>query len=222
MYIENNYGYGSNTALIVPNFFGTIMSFLWIFFIIFGIIVIINIVFTWRVYKKLNIKPWKCLIPFYSSWVLFEKVDLKPWLFLIPFIGPIILFYSFYKMSLKLGSGQLVAILNVIIPIIGQGILAFGSTEYREQVEVPNFLKGIDKILSNKAGNTNIEEYNYNNNLITGENNINGVNTNLINKIESSNVQNNTNIRFCANCGAKIDENLSHCLNCGKEIKWRN
>lgn len=43
----------------------SVIGFLWLVFQLIG---------TWRVYKKLGLQPWACLIPVYTTWVLSNRV----------------------------------------------------------------------------------------------------------------------------------------------------
>lgn len=101
-----------------------------IIFFVFSMIIslaisAIMIISMWKIFEKNGKQGWISLIPFYSQWVLFELVDLKGWLIFIPFANTVFYIIANYKLAIKMGKTQTIAIVTAIIPVVGYPMIAF-------------------------------------------------------------------------------------------------
>ena len=108
--------------------------------IFFVVMIVISIIAQWKIFTKAGEAGWKSIIPIYNAVVLFKIVGLSPWLLLlylpsaIPIVGALIVFGLTIVMNVKLakafGKSGAFAIGLILLSIIFQLILAFGSAEY--------------------------------------------------------------------------------------------
>ena len=108
-----------------------------IIFFVFSMIIslaisAIMIISMWKIFEKNGKQGWISLIPFYSQWVLFELVDLKGWLIFIPFANTIFYIIANYKLAIKMGKTQAIAIVTAIIPVVGYPMIAFIKDKSKE------------------------------------------------------------------------------------------
>ena len=72
------------------------------------IIAVVSLIGMWKVYTKLGIAGWKCIIPIYNLWVLFEALGMAPWLSLaslIPVVGGILAMIALIIAYIRLAKG---------------------------------------------------------------------------------------------------------------------
>ena len=72
------------------------------------IIAVVSLIGMWKVYTKLGIAGWKCIIPFYNLWVLFEALGMAPWLSLvslIPIVGGVLALIAIIIAYIRLAKG---------------------------------------------------------------------------------------------------------------------
>ena len=84
----------------------------------------------WRVYKKLGLKGWAVLVPFYGPFVLYKRILGSGWLFLlsmIPLVNVVMMFVLYTKMAKIFGKGFLFGISLIFFTPITYPILAFGK-----------------------------------------------------------------------------------------------
>lgn len=101
--------------------------------IILGVICLILLSATWKLYKKADRPGWASIIPFYNNYVLFDIVYGNGWKFLLMLI-PLFNIYVYIKLYIDLahiygkstGFGVGLIFLNPIFLCI----LGFGSAEY--------------------------------------------------------------------------------------------
>ena len=108
-----------------------------IIFFVFSMIIslaisAIMIISMWKIFEKNGKQGWISLIPFYSQWVLFELVDLKGWLIFIPFANTVFYIIANYKLAIKMGKTQTIAIVTAIIPAVGYPMIAFMKDKSKE------------------------------------------------------------------------------------------
>lgn len=104
------------------------------FFIIFGLLMLVSIaacvlmiISYWKIFVKNNKPGWHALVPFLNMWTLFEIVGVQGWWSLIPFANIVFMYIVSYKLPLKMGKSQTLAILNIFFPYVVFPILAFGK-----------------------------------------------------------------------------------------------
>lgn len=175
--------------------------------IIIGLILgLIQLIGTWKIFKKAGRKGWEAIIPFYNTWILIVEVaKLNWWWFLVLLIPSLavsnsdnykIIFSSFtlfvsllanYNIAKKFHKDTGFAILMTIFPFILYPVIGC-SKNYVYDDSVP--------VSKNGFINSKNTETNYNNQ-----------------------TTNNTNISYCPNCGTQINDGIKYCPNCGNEIK---
>lgn len=97
-------------------FFTDATKYTSLIFIIFAILMLINIIEMWVLYQKLGEKGWKSIIPIYNCWVYMKLGDLPGWLSLIPvanIIGFIVVAFIIPK---KVGKSPALGILYLFMP----------------------------------------------------------------------------------------------------------
>ena len=114
--------------------------------------IIVNIIATWRIYRKADQHGWAAVVPFYSSYVSYKIFWGNGWLFLVPIILSLFTFVPIlgqlfsvanlviyvltcYKKSLAFGKGVAFTVGLVLLGFIFNMILAFGGSYYHG---VPN------------------------------------------------------------------------------------
>ena len=65
------------------------------------ILVIVTLIASWMMYRKMGREGWEAIIPLYSSYVLFEELYGNGWKFLLLFI-PIYNIYLTFKLYIDL------------------------------------------------------------------------------------------------------------------------
>lgn len=101
------------------------------------VISIVMLIAMWKVYTKLGIAGWKCIIPIYNLWVLFEALGMAPWLSLvslIPIVGGILamiaLIIAYIRLAKGFGKDTAYAIGLIFLSPIFMCILGFGSATW--------------------------------------------------------------------------------------------
>ncbi len=114
------------------------------------IISIVMLIAMWKVYTKLGIAGWKCIIPIYNLWVLYEALGMAPWLSLvslIPIVGPVIaviaIIIAYIRLSKGFGKDTAYAIGLIFLAPIFMCILGFGSATWN-----PALLEGAPNIFA--------------------------------------------------------------------------
>ena len=110
--------------------FGIIFAFLMLIF--FGLLFFI-IVANWKVYKKMGLEGWECIVPIYNLWVLAKAVGKPPYwglLCCIPYIGIIWAIWLCNMLSKSFGKEEGFTVGMVILPFIFIPILGFGDAKY--------------------------------------------------------------------------------------------
>ena len=110
------------------------------FFIIIAIVVL-QIVWLWKVYVKAGKPGWASIVPIYSQYVLFEIVGMKGWyafLIFIPIVCGIIVaimnYIALYKLAICFGKDAGFGIGMIFLPFIFGLMLAFGDAKYTQPV----------------------------------------------------------------------------------------
>lgn len=107
---------------------GLVIGLLLFFVLIYLALIVFLYVCNWRIYEKMGVEGWKCLIPYYNSWVFFEAIG---WITggvitLIGIILPIILVIASVFISNELAISVLVllsalsVIASCVCAIVGQ------------------------------------------------------------------------------------------------------
>lgn len=98
-------------------------------FLFFIALIVVCIIANWKIYKKLGLEPWACLIPFYNNYVLFARFYSSGWEFLTTLI-PLYGVYRAVKLQIDVAhafgqSDGFACGLIFLYPIFAM-ILAFG------------------------------------------------------------------------------------------------
>lgn len=178
------------------------------------LMIILNCIGLWKVFKKANKPGWASIVPFYGDWILVEIAGLH-WIYfvflifsfsitiehegislMVDLLSMYASFVCFYNLSKRFGKGVGLAILLFFFSPIVLLYLGF-SKNCKYDSSIPVLEHGFfGKV---KADNVNTDNTN--------------TDADVINQIE-----NNDNSIFCANCGSKVDNFSRFCHNCGKEI----
>lgn len=146
----------------------------------------------WSMYKKMGIKGWMSVIPFYSSFVYYEAITGNGWnmfMKLIPIYGPFIYEYKFMRSEYEYWDKK--------------------APNYAYFLFVWNLMEGfvnpirfglLEKYMFKKGVDANAEE-DFTTLLLS---------TAIINKTEENN--------FCKNCGAEIKKGAKYCHQCGEKV----
>lgn len=181
-------------------------------FLIIAVILILNTIGLWKLFKKAGRKGWESLIPFYNTWVLGEISGVAAWWPIIVILSGLSIFGKgslgsllrlaslfasfiiYYNLSKKLHKDTLTAVLLTIFsPIM---LLVVGlSKNYQYDATVPVSQNGP----------------------FGSENNNSTVNNQTT---TSQTATNDGSIKkYCTSCGAEINSNSKFCNNCGNEVK---
>ena len=177
-------------------------------FIIAIPIIIVNIIATWKLFKKGGKKGWESLIPFYGTFVLIEICGLNWWYFLIAISGTILTFIGienlstityiasmfvnflcFYNLAKKAHKNEILyGILGALVSFIPLWILAFSKkVTFDNSVAVsPNGIFGAPK------------ENNY--------------------QAQPNNQTQGTE-KYCIGCGQRLSNDVLFCQNCGRRVE---
>ena len=212
----DTYSYGSDYAA-VGGILGVLFGVLAVFFVIVLILMILNVIGQWKMFKKANEEGWKALIPIYNTYTLCKIVGVNPWWILIvfvaalfssvPIIGLVSPAASIYFTVMIVGStaksygketGWAVG-LALLGPIFTFA-LGVGKSEYQG-------VKPINDPIMEKINGTK-----------TNTENVNPTTANPVQTPTESVANSTTAAKFCAGCGAKLDENTKFCPSCGRQV----
>lgn len=134
------YGAGVSDATLYATLGTALGAFLGIFLLFIFIILIIQIVASWKLFNKAGEKGWKSIIPIYNVITLFKISGLSPWIVcayllgFIPIVGGLIMLgisiYQSYNLAKSFGKGAGFTVGLVLLPFVFYMILAFGKDEY--------------------------------------------------------------------------------------------
>jgi hypothetical protein len=91
---------------------------------------VFSIVCCWKIFEKLDVPGWACLIPFYNTYKLFEAVYGNGWkmlLLLIPFANIVFVIKLQIDLAHELGRSTAFGVGMLLIPIVFYGIAAFSD-----------------------------------------------------------------------------------------------
>lgn len=130
----------SDMSTLLIALYEKLLGLIMIFLIV---MLVLQIIGMWKVFKKAGEKRWKSIIPFYNMAILYKISGMSPYLvfmyicLLIPVVNfyaliAIAIFRLYQKINLmkafKASTGLTVAML--IVPFITYLILGFGKSEY--------------------------------------------------------------------------------------------
>ena len=124
-------------------------------FVVTAIILVVQLIASWKVYAKAGEAGWKALIPIYNAWV-FLRMGNQPAYWAVLALIPIVNIVSIVFMILaainigkKFGKQDLFVLLYILLPIVWFLILAFGKATWNgekadsntpdDTPEVPDF-----------------------------------------------------------------------------------
>ena len=127
-----SHAYGSDfgTGTILGVIFGIGIT-VWIIFIA---IAILQIIATWKIFKKSGYEGWETLIPGHNEFVLFKMVGINPaWVLLEIFFTPSAIVFLFWKnieLAHSFGKSTAFGIGLALLPVVFYPILGFGKAQY--------------------------------------------------------------------------------------------
>ena len=188
--------------------FGGIFAFSILLLGIVFLVLVINIVGRWCLFKKAGKNGWEAIIPFYSDWVYVEIAQLNYWWFFLVvsnsianflsddlgsifyFVSLIALFVCNYNISKKLHKDTVFAVLMTIFPFIFVTMAGVSSNyKWDDSVKVGK---------NGPFGNNETDD-------------------NFASTSDNDNI-NNSDVKYCPYCGKQNNNNDKFCSNCGREI----
>jgi hypothetical protein len=103
------------------------------FWIITGILVVVQYAAMWRVYTKAGREGWEAIIPIYNYYVMLKIVGKPGWwliLMLIPIVNIVILVWVYNLLSKSFGKDEGFTLGLIFLGIIFWPILAWGNAKY--------------------------------------------------------------------------------------------
>lgn len=101
-----------------------------------GIVMLVYIIATWKIFVKMGEEGWKCLIPFYSNYIMCKHTWGNGLWFLawfIPGIGSIPMLITYFMMFKGFGWGTGKSIVGVLFSGITLLIVAFNGDTFCDQ-----------------------------------------------------------------------------------------
>lgn len=99
-----------------------------------SLIILLNQIVLWKIFKKAGLKPWKSLIPFYNFYCLFQLTFNSGWYFLLMFVMPIVNLITIgvlsYKLARAFGKNKIFSICSIPFFFITSQIIAFDNSTY--------------------------------------------------------------------------------------------
>lgn len=114
-----------------------ILNMYWMIFShpVYIFVLVICMVFMFKVFKKARYAGWKALVPIYNLYVLSKIAIGNGWYFILLFI-PLINIFAYIYINIKLakcfGKSILFSIGLIILNPVFIAILALGNSEYRD------------------------------------------------------------------------------------------
>jgi len=107
-----------------------LLGILVIYFSVMGVLILLMIISTWKIYTKAGKPGWASIVPFYQTIVLLDICG-RPWwwlfLLMIPFVNIIAYLITMFDLARNFGKGGGFAIGLIFLPFIFYPILAFSS-----------------------------------------------------------------------------------------------
>lgn len=98
-----------------------------------GVVMLIAIISSWKIYTKAGKPGWTCLVPFYNAWVMMEIIGFPGFYFLgmmVPVVGMFFALYCQFRLAKVFGKDVLYTVGLIFLPFIFYPLLAFGGDEY--------------------------------------------------------------------------------------------
>lgn len=99
-----------------------------IFCLVLLVIILVNLVSTWKIYEKAGVPGWKAIIPFYNVWVLAEIGGKPGWwslLSYIPCIGIFAVVALWMEVCNKFNRNRFFTLGIILLPFVFLPMLAF-------------------------------------------------------------------------------------------------
>jgi len=106
---------------------------LFIFFIIYLAIVVLEIAALWMVFTKAGKPGWAAIVPFYNTWTMCEVAKRPGWwlvLFFIPFVNIVVWFIVAIDLAKAFGKTTGYGVGLALLSFIFLPILGFGAAQY--------------------------------------------------------------------------------------------
>ncbi|HZU14715.1 MAG TPA: DUF5684 domain-containing protein [Chloroflexota bacterium] len=104
-----------------------------ILWLVYLVVVVLEIAATWQLFVKAGESGWKSLIPIWNTLVLLRMAGRPGWwfiLYLIPIVNVVIHFIVMIDLARNYGKGTGFGVLLALFPYIMIPIMAFGSAQY--------------------------------------------------------------------------------------------
>lgn len=106
--------------------------------IVVSIILILSIIETWILFKKLGEKGWKSIIPIYNGWTYLKLGELPGWLIILPVANIIGLIVASFNIPKKLNKSSLLGLIFIFMPNIYLLILILSKSSTKKEIENQN------------------------------------------------------------------------------------
>lgn len=220
----DTYGDYSSVVATTSGFLGVFLVVYIILMIICLAISVLMIVSLWKIFHKNNKPGWYSLIPFLNMWTLFEIVGVQGWWSLIPVANIVFMYICNYKLAIKMGKSQGMAVVTTLFPAIGYPILAFSKNKDNNQVVTNNInvdnqvVSGVNQTINTIPTVTPITQD------VNSVVSVTSENTQVIVPGQQISPQAQTGVSvptsaFCPNCGAQVNPDSVFCAGCGKKLK---
>lgn len=221
----DTYGDYSSVVATTSGVLGAFLIIYVILMIICLAISVLMIVSLWKIFSKNNKPGWYSLIPFLNMWTLFEIVGVHGWWSLIPGANIVFMYICNYKLAIKMGKSQGMAVVTTLFPAIGYPILAFSKNKNTNEVVTNNInmnnqvVNGVNQTINNIPPVTPI---------IQDANSVAHVvsdNTQVVAPEQQFNPQAQviasapSTSTFCPNCGSQVSPDSVFCPGCGNKLK---
>lgn len=116
--------------------YGQFMQAFGAMYAVAGVLGIVGIVATWKIYTKAGQPGWAAIVPIYNIIVFLKVVNRPLWwiiLMLIPIVNIVILFIVIFDLGKSFGKGGAFSFfMLIVLSMIGMCMLGFGKAEYKK------------------------------------------------------------------------------------------
>lgn len=109
-----------------------------VIYIVVSIILILSIIETWILFKKLGEKGWKSIVPIYNGWTYLKLGELPGWLIILPAANIVGLIVASFNIPKKLNKSSLLGLVFIFIPNIYLLILILSKSSTKKEIENQN------------------------------------------------------------------------------------
>lgn len=95
------------------------------------LVLILWLFFMGKTFEKMGRKFWEGIIPLYNLYVILVEIKKPLWWFIllfIPLVNIVVLFLIYNELAKRFSQNWVIALITLILPVVGFGILAYSST----------------------------------------------------------------------------------------------